>query len=74
MQNDEAVHPNVTSYSTLMNAYVAANDAKEAQRVFNEMQNDEAVQPDVTSYNTLMNAYVAANDAKEAQRVFKDAE
>ena len=64
MQNDEAVRPNVTSYNTLMNAYVAANDAR-ARRVFADMQNDEAVQPDVTSYSTLMNAYVAANDAKK---------
>ena len=72
MQNDEAVQPNITSYNTLMNAYVAANDTKGAQRVFDDMQNDEAVQPSVTSYNTLMNAYVVANDAKGAQRVFDD--
>jgi pentatricopeptide repeat protein len=56
----------VTSYNTLMNAWVAVKDAAKCAETMQEMRGAGVV-PDVTSYNTLMNAWVAVSAAKCAE-------
>jgi pentatricopeptide repeat domain-containing protein 1 len=57
---ERGIHPNVVSYNTLMNAWVAANQPMKCAETMQEMRGAGVV-PNVTSYTTLMNAWVAAN-------------
>jgi pentatricopeptide repeat protein len=63
--------PNVTTWSTLMNAHALKGDAAACERVMRDMR-AAGQEPDVTTWNTLMNAHAGKGDAAACERVMRD--
>ena len=66
------VQPNVTSYSSIMNACAQSGDVKRAEQWFKWME-EVGMQPDVKSYNSVTNACVQKGIVNRAGQWFYSA-
>ena len=61
-----SITPNVTTWSTLMNAYAAAGNAAKCEELMAKMQaQPHSITPNVTTWNTLMKAYLEFSKSRK---------
>lgn len=64
-------HPNVVTFSTLINGYIKANNIDEVVKVFQEMPS-KGIVPDVVTYNNLVDGLCKANRLQLARQLFNE--
>ena len=65
-----SIAPDVTTWSTLMNAYAAGGNAAKCEELMTRMQAPpHSIAPDVTTWSTLMNAYAAGCNAGKCEEL-----